>query len=71
MSSFVVAILVGVGVLALLVFAFRSSRARQGEASDSGFVHVSDSHGFAGSHDSGCGSDSASDGCDGGGGGGD
>ncbi|MFC4822003.1 hypothetical protein [Dokdonella ginsengisoli] len=72
MSSFVVAILVGVGVLALLVFAFRSSRARQGGASDSGFVHAPDSPWFADSQDSDC-SDSASDGggCDGGGGGGD
>lgn len=71
MPSFVVAVLVGVAVLALLVLVFRSSRARQGEASDSGFAPVPDSLEFAGSLGSGCGSDSASDvgGCDGGGGG--
>lgn len=69
MSSFVVAILVGVGVLALLVFVFRSSRARHGGASDSSFADVPDgSPWFSGSHGSGC-SGSASDGggCDGGG----
>lgn len=72
MSSFVVAVLAGIGVLALLVFAFRSSRSsrvRQGEAADSGFAQVPDSPAFAGLHGSDC-SDSASDGggCDGGGG---
>jgi uncharacterized protein YcgI (DUF1989 family) len=71
MSSFVVVILVGIGVLALLAFAFRASRARRSEALNSHFVYVPESHAFAAAHDSGCGSDSAADGggCDGGGGG--
>ena len=70
MSSFLVVVVVGIGVLALLVFAFRPSCARRREASASDFVDAPESLGFAAAHDSGCGSDSAADGggCDGSGG---